>query len=107
MSRDRHCVLFLNPAQVANFGVIASSSLSHMGLASVLQANLGLTQNKELCLRFFCRCVDFRDIIISFDSFIGYPTFSRVRSSDELLGAIFGNRGGGCFDAILLRLAKV
>ncbi|KAH9964420.1 hypothetical protein BJV74DRAFT_302753 [Russula compacta] len=56
-----------------------------MRLSFVLRANLESTQNNLLCFDFFRRCVDFGDIILAFsDTFIGYPTLSRVRGSNEL-----------------------
>lgn len=101
-----HCVMLLSLAQAADLGAIASSlspalsmlkealhrvqesasvESSPTGLALVLRTNLGLTENNELCLGFFRRCVDFGDMTVAFsDAIIAYPAFSRVRGSNDL-----------------------
>ncbi|KAI0293250.1 hypothetical protein BC826DRAFT_391213 [Russula brevipes] len=65
----------------------ASMEFSYASLAPVLQVNLGLTQNSELCLAFLRRCVDFGEVVVvSSAAFIAYPTFSRVEASSNLRG---------------------
>jgi hypothetical protein len=58
-----------------------------MNLAPVLQVNLGLTQNSELSLAFLRRCVDFGEVVVAPSAaFVAYPTFSRVKASNNLQG---------------------
>ena len=58
---------------------------SHTGLALILRVSLGLTQNNEMCLAFFRRCVDFGDVIAASSvTSMAHPTFSRARASDDL-----------------------
>ncbi|KAH9961522.1 hypothetical protein BC827DRAFT_323669 [Russula dissimulans] len=63
----------------------ASVTFSLMNLGPVLQVKLGLTQNSELCLSFFRRCVDFGEIVAGLSAAsIAYPAFSRLRASNDL-----------------------
>jgi len=61
----------------------ASVASSLMNLGPVLQVKLGLTQNSELCLSFFRRCVDFGEIITASMTY-PHPTFSRLTASSDL-----------------------
>jgi len=63
----------------------ASVASSLISLGPVLQVKLGLTQNSELCLSFFRRCVDFGEIIVALSTAsIAYPSFSPLRASTDL-----------------------
>ena len=63
----------------------ASVESSHTVLALILRVNLGFTQNSEMCLAFFRRCVNFGEVIdASSITFVAHPTFSRARASDDL-----------------------
>jgi hypothetical protein len=60
---------------------------SYTSLVPVLQVSLGLTQNSELCLAFLRRCVDLGELVVASPAaFVAYPTFSRVKASNNLQG---------------------
>lgn len=63
----------------------ASVESSHTRIALILQVNLGFTQNSEMCLAFFRRCVDFGEVIAASSvTFVAHPSFSRARASNDL-----------------------
>jgi len=63
----------------------ASVESSHIGVALILQVSLGLTQNSEMYLAFFRRCVNFGEVIAASSiTFVARPSFSRARASNDL-----------------------
>ena len=57
-----------------------------MDLTPVLQAELSLAQNSDLCSTFFRRCVEFGEIVATSPAdLIHHLAFSRVKASTGLL----------------------